>query len=139
MSQLVVNNHLLLELSSEIIEADICIRRCAERHIVGNIASICPCVLKNMVIVPAHKLLACREHSDIVDQWSRISESAACICSDHDFINRHIFDCRSGGYLEALSKEPVSAKSCNSSELLTGTECIFSEHSCISQICNSSL
>ena len=92
-----------------------------------------------MVIMGSDELLSSRENSDIVDQRGRISESASGISSDDDLIYRHILHSSSRRDLETLSKEPVTAKSCDGSELFSGTECIFTEKTSISKICDSGL
>ena len=135
----IVNHHLLGKLSTEIVKAEVGVGRCSERHIIGDVATECPGIFKDMVIVCSDIILSSREHTYIINQWSRISESASSVCTDNDLLHRHILESNPWRHLESLFVEPVSAESGNGRKLFTCVICIFSEYSGIGKISDTAV
>ena len=63
----VINHHLLHKLRAKIIDAEIGVGRCTERHIIGHVAPESPGVFKNVVVERSDKTLTGGKHADIVN------------------------------------------------------------------------
>ena len=138
---LIIHNHLLCELSTEIIETQVCVLRCTERKIICDVSSECPCILKDVFIVCASELLSCREHADVVDERSRVSHTAASVRSDDDFLYRHVLQGHawreSSHYLVTCLLVEILPDTHDGRECLTCMIGVFSEESAYRHIGNA--
>ena len=52
-------------------------------------------ILKDMIVIRSHKVFTSREHSDVVHQRCRISQSTTSVGSEDDLLYRHVLQCKS--------------------------------------------